>query len=122
MEEKTAPKQEERSYVLIDAERLETLMRRNYALGKSLLAFEYLCSHSDRPMYLTAQGVCEVLEITQEELDECRLKQLLKVKIYRKQMMYSLYDLVILAERLARRRLQYKLSKVPRYAITPRRP
>lgn len=48
-------------YVLLEAERLETLVRTNYLLSKSLLAFEHLCSHSDRPMYLTARGVCEVL-------------------------------------------------------------
>ena len=33
-------------YVLLEAERLETLVRTNYLLSKSLLAFEHLCSHS----------------------------------------------------------------------------
>ena len=65
-------------YVLLEAERLETLVRTNYLLSKSLLAFEHLCSHSDRPMYLTARGVCEVLGISETELDESRLKRLIR--------------------------------------------
>ena len=87
-------------YVLLEAERLETLVRTNYPLSKSLLAFEHLCSHSDRPMYLTARGVCEVLGISETELDESRLKRLIRAKVVQHRMMYDLYDLVQLAERL----------------------
>ena len=85
-------------YVLLEADRLETLVRTNYLLSKSLLAFEHLCSHSDRPMYLTARGVCEVLGISETELDESRLKRLIRAKVVQHRMMYDLYDLVQLAE------------------------
>ena len=106
------------AYVLIEAGQLETLMRNTYLLSKSLLAFEYLCSHSDRPMYLTAKGVCEVLEITEPELDECRIKRLIRVKVIQKQMMYSIYDLVMLSEKLRRRRMQRQLSRIPKYLVS----
>ena len=60
----------ETKYLLIGEEEFERLLRSYYILGKGLLAFEYLCGHSDRPMYLSAEGVCEVLGITRDELDE----------------------------------------------------
>lgn len=91
----------ETKYLLIGEEEFERLLRSYYILGKGLLAFEYLCGHSDRPMYLSAEGVCEVLGITRDELDEHRLKRQIKAKVFQRQMMYSLYDLVLLAERLA---------------------
>ena len=118
-------------YVLLEADRLETLVRTNYLLSKSLLAFEHLCSHSDRPMYLTARGVCEVLGISETELDESRLKRLIRAKVVQHRMMYDLYDLVQLAElrrlrsdvlqRLCRRRLQRRLSHIPRFVSAPAR-
>lgn len=90
----------ETKYLLIGEEEFERLLRSYYILGKGLLAFEYLCGHSDRPMYLSAEGVCEVLGITRDELDEHRLKRQIKAKVFQRQMMYSLYDLVVLSERL----------------------
>ena len=59
----------ETKYLLIGEEEFERLLRSYYILGKGLLAFEYLCGHSDRPMYLSAEGVCEVLGITRDELE-----------------------------------------------------
>lgn len=47
-----------------------------------------------------AEGVCEVQGITRDELDENRLKRQNKAKVFQRQMMYSLYDLVVLSERL----------------------
>ena len=85
----------ETKYLLIGEEEFERLLRSYYILGKGLLAFEYLCGHSDRPMYLSAEGVCEVLGITRDELDEHRLKRQIKAKVFQRQMMYSLYDLVL---------------------------
>ena len=79
----------ETKYLLIGEEEFERLLRSYYILGKGLLAFEYLCGHSDRPMYLSAEGVCEVLGITRDELDEHRLKRQIKAKVFQRQMMYS---------------------------------
>ena len=87
----------ETKYLLIGEEEFERLLRSYYILGKGLLAFEYLCGHSDRPMYLSAEGVCEVLGITRDELDEHRLKRQIKAKVFQRQMMYSLYDLVLVS-------------------------
>ena len=111
----------ETKYLLIGEEEFERLLRSYYILGKGLLAFEYLCGHSDRPMYLSAEGVCEVLGITRDELDEHRLKRQIKAKVFQRQMMYSLYDLVLLAERLVRHKIRYRLSKAPRFDATGQR-
>lgn len=96
----------DKRYVLIEAGRLEELIRQNYLLSKSVLAFEYLLGKSDRPMYLAVDGVLEVLGITDAELDECRIKRLIRVKVVQRQMLYNLFDLVILSERIRRRKLQ----------------
>ena len=112
----------ETKYLLIGEEEFERLLRSYYILGKGLLAFEYLCGHSDRPMYLSAEGVCEVLGITRDELDEHRLKRQIKAKVFQRQMMYSLYDLVLLAERLVRHKIRYRLSKAPRFDAGRLRP
>ena len=111
----------ETKYLLIGEEEFERLLRSYYILGKGLLAFEYLCGHSDRPMYLSAEGVCEVLGITRDELDEHRLKRQIKAKVFQRQMMYSLHDLVLLAERLVRHKIRYRLSKAPRFDATGQR-
>ena len=104
-------------YVLLEADRLETLVRTNYLLSKSLLAFEHLCSHSDRPMFLRIKGVCEVLEITEEQLEACVLKQLIKPVVFQQQMMFSMYDVVFLSERLNRRKIQRSMSKMQKFGI-----
>lgn len=107
----------EKRYVLIETEKLEELIRRNYLLSKSVLAFEYLLGKSDRPMYLPLNGVLEVLGITENELDDSRIKRLIRVKIVKRQMLYNLYDLVMLSERLQRRKLQRELGKVSQYKL-----
>ena len=61
-------------------------------------------------MYLKVGSVLEVLGITEAELDECRLKRMIRVKVVQKQMLYNLYDLVMLSEKLRRRKLQRELS------------
>lgn len=106
-----------KKYVLIETQRLETLLRNDFVLAKTVLAFEYLCQHSDRPMYLRAEGVCEVLGITAEQLDECRIKRIIPAKVFQRQMMYNLYDLVTLAEKLNRRKLQRALSRIPEFRV-----
>lgn len=104
-------------YVLIETGKLEELIRQNYLLSKSVLAFEYLLGHSDRPMYLAVSGVLEVLGITEAELDECRIKRLIRVKVVQKQMLYNLFDLVMLSERLRRRKLQRDIGKITLFSI-----
>ena len=55
----------ETKYLLIREEEFERLLRSYYILGKGLLAFEYLCGHSDRPMYLSAAcAKCSALRAT----------------------------------------------------------
>ena len=107
----------ETKYLLIGEEEFERLLRSYYILGKGLLAFEYLCGHSDRPMFLRIKGVCEVLEITEEQLEACVLKQLIKPVVFQQQMMFSMYDVVFLSERLNRRKIQRSMSKMRKFGI-----
>lgn len=104
-------------YYLIETKQFEELLRRNFMLSQSVLIFEYLCSKSDRPMFLSAQGVCEVLGIDARQLEESRQKRIIKAKVYQRQMMYEAYDLVALSEKLNRRRMQRQLAKIPRYTM-----
>ena len=49
-------KQNPRIYRLVPSEQLERLIKTNFLLSKSLLLFEYLCSQSDEPLFLTADA------------------------------------------------------------------
>ena len=51
----------ERSYYLVESMYFEKLLRTHFMLTQSTLLFEHLLSHSDRPMFLSARKVCEVL-------------------------------------------------------------
>ena len=48
-------------YYLVESGALEKLLRTHFMLTQSTLLFEHLLSHSDRPMFLSARKVCEVL-------------------------------------------------------------
>lgn len=61
-------KQNPRIYRLVPSEQLERLIKTNFLLSKGLLLFEYLCSQSDEPLFLTADAACEVLDIRPETL------------------------------------------------------
>lgn len=51
-------KQNLRIYRLVPSEQLERLIKTNFLLSKGLLLFEYLCSRSDEPLFLTADAAC----------------------------------------------------------------
>lgn len=54
----------ERTYYLIESGLFEKLLKTHFMLAHTLLLFEHLCSHSDRPMFLSARKVCEALVST----------------------------------------------------------
>ena len=61
-------------YYLVESGALEHLLRTHFLLTQSLLLFEHLLSHSDRPMFLSARKVCEVLGLDRHQLEQCRKK------------------------------------------------
>ena len=73
------PKKDQ-TYVLVTPERLENLVKTNFMLGKSVMLFEYLCSQSKYPMYLSARAACEILGISAETLIACRHQRLIRPK------------------------------------------
>lgn len=105
------------TYVLVAPEKLESLVKTNFMLSKSVLLFEYLCGQSRYPMYLSARAACEVLGISSETLISCRHQRLIRPKIYRKQFLYNAYDLLALCMKLNQRNLQNALRKAPRVII-----
>lgn len=106
-------KQNPRIYRLVPSEQLERLIKTNFLLSKSLLLFEYLCSQSDEPLFLTADAACEVLDIRPETLTRYRQKRLIRPKIYRRQFLYSAYDLLMLVYRINQRNLQMRCGVLP---------
>lgn len=110
------PKQD-RTYVLVAPEKLESLVKTNFMLSKSVLLFEYLCSRSKYPMYLSARAACEVLGIPAEMLISCRQQRMIRPKIYRRQFLYNAYDLLALSLKLNQRNLQNALRRAPRVVV-----
>ena len=60
------------TYVLVAPEKLESLVKTNFMLSKSVLLFEYLCSQSRYPMYLSARAACEARSEERRVGKECR--------------------------------------------------
>jgi len=107
----------ERSYYLVESLYFEKLLRTHFKLTQSLLLFEHLCSHSDRPMFLSARKVCEALGFDRNKLEQYRRKRIIKARAVNGQMMYSAYDLIAFTEHLQRRKIQRILSTITRFVI-----
>lgn len=107
----------ERTYYLVETDTFESLLRTHFVLLQSTLLFEYLCSQSDRPMFLSARKVCEALGLDRNKLEQYRRKRIIKARAVNGQMMYSAYDLIALTESLYRRRLHRTLSRLPCFVV-----
>lgn len=105
------------TYALVGTKQLEDLIKNYFMLNQSVLLFEYLCSRSDFPLYLSARSACEVLRIKPETLDTCRRQRLIRPRIYRRQYLYSAYDLVALSCKLNQKRIQGMLGKLTHVSV-----
>ena len=107
----------ERTYYLIESGLFEKLLKTHFMLAHTLLLFEHLCSHSDRPMFLSARKVCEVLGLDRHQLEQCRKKRMIRARAVNGQMMYDAYELIALTEHFYRRKLRKTLSRIPQFAV-----
>ena len=107
----------ERSYYLVESMYFEKLLRTHFMLTQSTLLFEHLLSHSDRPMFLSARKVCEVLGMDCHQLEQCRKKRMIRARAVNGQMMYDAYELIALTEHFYRRKLRKPLSRIPQFAV-----
>ena len=107
----------ERTYCLVESGLFERLLKTYFMQAQSLLLFEHLLGHSDRPMFLSARKVCEALGLDRNKLEQYRRKRIIKARAVNGQMMYSAYDLIALMERLQRRKIQRILSATARFVI-----
>ena len=60
----------ERTYCLVESGIFERLLKTYFMQAQSLLLFEHLLGHSDRPMFLSARKVCEVLGLDRNKLEQ----------------------------------------------------
>lgn len=107
----------ERTYCLVESGIFERLLKTYFMQAQSLLLFEHLLGHSDRPMFLSARKVCKVLGLDRNKLEQYRRKRIIKARAVNGQMMYSAYDLIALTEHLQRRKIQRILSATARFII-----
>lgn len=105
--------QKEKEFHLINRETLADIFKRNYRLSYMVLLLEYVCSLKKVEITLSAEEVCEVMRIKPEMLEEYRNKNWIKSWKSGKFIFYKAYDIVILAERINRRKVLHKLSKIP---------
>ena len=104
-------------YYLVESGALEHLLRTHFMLTQSTLLFEHLLSHSDRPMFLSARKVCEVLGLDRHQLEQCRKKRMIRARAVNGQMMYDAYELLALTELFYRRKLRKTLSRIPQFEV-----
>ncbi|WP_419526383.1 hypothetical protein [Alistipes putredinis] len=107
----------ERSYYLVESMYFEKLLRTHFMLTQSTLLFEHLLSHSDRPMFLSARKVCEVLGMDRHQLEQCRKKRMIRARAVNGQMLYDAYELLALTELFYRRKLRKTLSRIPQFEV-----
>lgn len=105
------------THALVGLDELERLVGNYFLLQQGFRLFEYLLSQSDYPLYLSAASACEVLGLQSETLEMCRKRRLIRPRIYRRQFLYSAYDLVALSGKLNRKRLRRLLDKVPKVVV-----
>ena len=97
----------ERTYCLVESGIFERLLKTYFMQAQSLLLFEHLLGHSDRPM----------IHSDRNKLEQYRRKRIIKARAVNGQMMYSAYDLIALTEHLQRRKIQRILSATARFII-----
>ena len=107
----------ERTYCLVESGIFERLLKTYFMQAQSLLLFEHLLGHSDRPMFLSARKVCEVLGLDRHQLEQCRKKRMIRARAVNGQMMYDAYELIALTEHFYRRKLRKTLSRIPQFAV-----
>ena len=69
----------ERTYCLVESGIFERLLKTYFMQAQSLLLFEHLLGHSDRPMFLSARKVCEVLGLDRNKLEQSPLRNIFNV-------------------------------------------
>ena len=107
----------ERTYCLVESGIFERLLKTYFMQAQSLLLFEHLLGQSDRPMFLSARKVCEVLGLDRHQLEQCRKKRMIRARAVNGQMMYDAYELIALTEHFYRRKLRKTLSRIPQFAV-----
>lgn len=107
----------ERTYCLVESGIFERLLKTYFMQAQSLLLFEHLLGQSDRPMFLSARKVCEVLGLDRHQLEQCRKKRMIRARAVNGQMMYDAYELLALTELFYRRKLRKTLSRIPQFEV-----
>ena len=107
----------ERTYCLVESGIFERLLKTYFMQAQSLLLFEHLLGQSDRPMFLSARKVCEVLGLDRHQLEQCRKKRMIRARAVNGQMMYDAYELIALTEHFYRRKLRKTLSRIPQFEV-----
>ena len=107
----------ERTYCLVESGIFERLLKTYFMQAQSLLLFEHLLGHSDRPMFLSARKVCEVLGMDCHQLEQCRKKRMIRARAVNGQMFYDAYELIALTEHFYRRKLRKTLSRIPQFTV-----
>ena len=128
------------AYVLIGIERMEELLKAQFMMSQSVLLFEYLCSQSRYPLFLSAKSAffasscaccssfcfwriayilacCEVLGLNPETLEQCRRKRTIRARVVGRQFLYNAYDLVALSCKLNQRKIQRVLRNIPKVTV-----
>lgn len=104
-------------YALIGVEQLEELLKSQFMMSQTVLLFEYLCSQSKYPLFLSAKSACEVLGLHSDTLEQCRRKRTIRARVYGRQFLYNAYDLIALSCKLNQRKIQRVLRNIPKFVV-----
>lgn len=102
-------------FILVKRETVATLIKKNYQLANMVLLLEYICELRKIKMTLSAEECCELLKIKPEELERCREKKWIRSVPAGDRYIYKAFEIAKIAERLNRRKVLHKLSRIPNY-------
>lgn len=105
--------QDNEGMILVKRSVISDMIKRSVRLSKMVILLSYVADVKKIQMTLTADEVCEILEIDRETLERCKHKNWIKSVSAEGVYVFKAYDIALLAERIDRRKILYILSKIP---------
>lgn len=104
-------------YKIIREEALKQLVKLNCQSSYMILILSQILLEKNITAFLTAKEVCEVVEISYEQLEQARKTNRIKATKLGGTFIYSPYDIAILAENINRRERMKFIDKMQDYIL-----
>ena len=109
----------EKKYVLMEEEALREQIRKHYQCGYMVVLLSHICLKNRLDTHLKIMEACSVLELSPRQVEEERRKYQMRTINTGRGILYSAYDLAMLAARLRAKRKMSGMHNIPKYVLKP---